>query len=413
MNYSAQVALLDYEARMQHLDEGTIHAWLDGALDAEESARVEQHARECKDCAAAIAEARGLVAGASRILAALDDVPAGVTPRGAAGGGGSAMGDRSRSLWGRLHLSPLRAAAAALVFLAAGSVLVARSRPAAMRVDTAREAMSAASLPNAAPNASPNGASRRTSPVVAAGQRNAPDTTEPKSLAAAAPAVAPKRDNAAMRMEVAASAGGAEKRPGLRAPVADSLSVSASTRDVAAVDSSSVRDSASVKETRALDVVKRSAAPAAIVGGVAQQPAPAAAPARGYANLAQSAAPSYVGCYAVNADSAAALPQQLALDSTRALPLGDATAGVSGRAQRATVAKPADVSHAVSAIFGNARQPLSNASWQPLPSGGIRLSIDSPMRTLLLQQTTPTALSGSTMISGGIVTVVLRRVECR
>ena len=66
---------------MQHLDEGTIHAWLDGALDAEESARVEQHAAECATCAAAVAEARGLIAGASRLLSALDSVPGGVIPR--------------------------------------------------------------------------------------------------------------------------------------------------------------------------------------------------------------------------------------------------------------------------------------------------------------------------------------------
>jgi anti-sigma factor RsiW len=68
---------------MQHLDEGTIHAWLDGALDAEESARVDRHAAECATCAAAVAEARGLVAGASRILGALDHVPGGVVPRAA------------------------------------------------------------------------------------------------------------------------------------------------------------------------------------------------------------------------------------------------------------------------------------------------------------------------------------------
>ena len=64
----------------EHLDEGTIHAWLDGALDADEGARVERHAASCAACAAMVAEARGLVAAASRILTRLDDVPAGVTP---------------------------------------------------------------------------------------------------------------------------------------------------------------------------------------------------------------------------------------------------------------------------------------------------------------------------------------------
>jgi anti-sigma factor RsiW len=65
---------------MQHLDEGTIHAWLDGALSPDEAARVEAHAKECPECAAAIAEARGFIAASSRILTALDHVPRGVVP---------------------------------------------------------------------------------------------------------------------------------------------------------------------------------------------------------------------------------------------------------------------------------------------------------------------------------------------
>src|SRR3954468_11075295 len=68
---------------MNHLDEGTIHAWLDGALDATQARDVESHLAACTECSAAVAEARGLIAGASRILTALDDVPAGVIPKGA------------------------------------------------------------------------------------------------------------------------------------------------------------------------------------------------------------------------------------------------------------------------------------------------------------------------------------------
>src|SRR5689334_11313454 len=65
---------------MRHPDEGTIHAWLDGALDDAEAAQVESHALECAACGALVAEARGLVAGASRVLGALDLVPGGVIP---------------------------------------------------------------------------------------------------------------------------------------------------------------------------------------------------------------------------------------------------------------------------------------------------------------------------------------------
>lgn len=64
----------------RHLDEGTIHAWLDGALAPDESARVERHAASCAGCGALVAEARGLAAASSRILSALDGVPADVIP---------------------------------------------------------------------------------------------------------------------------------------------------------------------------------------------------------------------------------------------------------------------------------------------------------------------------------------------
>jgi hypothetical protein len=65
---------------MQHPDEGTIHSWLDGALSADKATLVETHVKECPQCAAAVAEARGFIAGASRILTALDNAPRGVIP---------------------------------------------------------------------------------------------------------------------------------------------------------------------------------------------------------------------------------------------------------------------------------------------------------------------------------------------
>src|SRR5436305_2105766 len=61
---------------MKHLDEGTIHAWLDGALSEAEASDVERHVADCASCAAGVAEARGFIAATSRILSALDDVPA-------------------------------------------------------------------------------------------------------------------------------------------------------------------------------------------------------------------------------------------------------------------------------------------------------------------------------------------------
>ena len=65
---------------MQHLEEGTIHAWIDGALSTGEVREVEAHMASCEACSRLAAEARGLVAASSRILTALDDVPGDVIP---------------------------------------------------------------------------------------------------------------------------------------------------------------------------------------------------------------------------------------------------------------------------------------------------------------------------------------------
>src|SRR5690349_16498029 len=65
---------------MQHPDEGMIHAWLDGELRAEEAHELESHVAACEECSAKVAEARGLIAASSRVVSALDIVPAGVIP---------------------------------------------------------------------------------------------------------------------------------------------------------------------------------------------------------------------------------------------------------------------------------------------------------------------------------------------
>ena len=106
---------------MQHLDEGLIHAWLDGALSEEEGARIEAHGRECPECAVSIASARGLVAGATRIVSSLDAVRGGVVPEREA-----RPSPARRSLWTRLHLTPARAALAATLLVAVSSLLAVR-----------------------------------------------------------------------------------------------------------------------------------------------------------------------------------------------------------------------------------------------------------------------------------------------
>jgi len=127
---------------MQHLDEGTIHAWLDGELPEAERAAAEAHVAQCAKCAAAVAEARGFVAASSRILTALDAVPSGVLPSTAA------PITATRSMVPRAWM-----AVAAVLVLGIGTVIATRSPRdvAALRVaETRQEPKPAIVVPNVA-----------------------------------------------------------------------------------------------------------------------------------------------------------------------------------------------------------------------------------------------------------------------
>ena len=113
--------------RHEHLDEGTVHAWLDGALPPDESQRVETLTGSCAECAAVVAEARGLVAASSRILASLDAVPAGVIPGAASGDQLAALRARRAATSHRWWKDRRVVVAASLVFVAGVSSLVWRS----------------------------------------------------------------------------------------------------------------------------------------------------------------------------------------------------------------------------------------------------------------------------------------------
>ena len=98
---------------MQHPDEGTIHAWIDGELSPDDALELEAHLKECSECSALAAEARGLVAASSRIVSALDIVPGGVIPKVA-----------PRRPW---YASTQLRAAAAVAIVAGASLLVVRN----------------------------------------------------------------------------------------------------------------------------------------------------------------------------------------------------------------------------------------------------------------------------------------------
>jgi hypothetical protein len=105
---------------MQHLDEGTIHAWLDGELPPAEQEAAEAHVPACAQCRAAVAEARGFIAASSRILTALDSVPGGVLP---------VKDSVVTSTGARKRFTVSRAWMAAAAVLVLGTVTVIARRP--------------------------------------------------------------------------------------------------------------------------------------------------------------------------------------------------------------------------------------------------------------------------------------------
>jgi hypothetical protein len=142
------------DARTEHPDEGTIHAWLDGALDDAHAEALRAHVASCRDCAERVAEARGLIAGASRIVGALDGgMTTTMTAPSAAAAITSIEQARSRSARRWLRVTPARAAIAATVLVAIGvSLTVERGAEITdLRQDVVRTATMEATDAAAAP----------------------------------------------------------------------------------------------------------------------------------------------------------------------------------------------------------------------------------------------------------------------
>ncbi|HYW30268.1 MAG TPA: zf-HC2 domain-containing protein [Gemmatimonas sp.] len=99
----------------EHPDEGQIHTWLDGQLSEADASAMEAHVASCAECRSLVAEARGFVAAASRVVASLDDVPSGVIPK---------VEPVKRIVARRAWWNRPQLAAAALVFVMAGSAVV-------------------------------------------------------------------------------------------------------------------------------------------------------------------------------------------------------------------------------------------------------------------------------------------------
>ena len=359
-----------------HLDEGTIHAWLDDALDAEEAARVERHAADCAACAAAVAEARGLVAGASRILTALDSVPGAIVPKTAASMA-APRARRTRSLRTSLHLTPARAAAAAVVVIAAGTMLVLRSAP-----NAARSAITLAEYPHDSVTMKP------AAPVVL--PLAAPDTAASLTVAA------PKREGRPSRAVAAKAApkpSGDSARRGVVGEGAMERSAAVAVADEA-------------KAAVTTDNTVRGA-----VAGAASR-APAAAPPSAVAQRFDAAKVlpdprSTAGCYLVTTDSAISLPTRLWLES--------AVVAQSAMLQRSRAAA-ADAGtmerHGVSEIVNDGRRSIAGAFWSPRGDGSIRVSLPASLVEMDLRPASASTLVGTAAVGGRSTSVTLRRAEC-
>ena len=146
---------------MWHLDEGTIHAWLDEALSADEARRVEAHVGSCTGCANAVAEARGLIAASSRILTALDEVPSVKGAKGAERAEGAGWRRRSLTMW----LVRERIAAVVAMVFATGALALVVARndaPAPASVEALSEPVATVELAAADSPAAPPAPSQAT-----------------------------------------------------------------------------------------------------------------------------------------------------------------------------------------------------------------------------------------------------------
>lgn len=240
---------------MQHLDEGTIHAWLDGELPPAEREAAEEHVAQCEQCAAAVAEARGFIAAASRILLALDAVPGGVLPSTAQSPSKAAPRTDTRFALPRAMRSRAWMAAAAVLVLSTATAIAIKPRknePLAKVAMQDKASANHAEAPLAGPAVDASTRVAQTVPAplekprsvtsVAAADEKAHARSN-KALARVAPerkdSGVEEADNAPMRVaEAVPAAPAAKSEPASRVPDSSRSSVSTGNMKASARDSS-------------------------------------------------------------------------------------------------------------------------------------------------------------------------------
>jgi len=380
---------------MQHLEEGTIHAWLDGALPAEESAGVERHVAVCTECASLVAEARGMIAGASRIVSSLDIVPGRVIPKS------SRATKSSGSLWRSLRFTPSRAALAATLVIAVSTVFTLRhdTKIVPTMSSTATAPVAAAIPVAAAPAPAKDEALARQqpkAPTPSAVAEHAP--LERRALADARTQIADSaRSEPKSKPSADVAAANRAIVQGAAAPPAVSAVASGGGTIASDVSLNKVRvDSVPSSLRRVSDSIGRTSAVA--TPGFAARKADAARARESVALLSALNTNLGTGCYQLT-DSAAkdkTLPARFALDLDRADP-------------------SAHIIRAVSAD-GVADTIIARASWQRSSDNIIDVRFPSVGKVLSLVIQIPAgSATGVAAITGdgAARTVAITRLTCR
>ena len=217
---------------MPPVDEGMIHAWLDGALSVDEAARIEQLVASDPAWGAAAAEARGLIAASSRILSTLDAVPAQVMP--ASIPVTSSARERLRTAAAEPRQSvrrwrPQAWAAAAMLVVAAGAGVLWTNTP-----PEARDAIA--------------GASKEAAPDELAAAPAAVDATARRAATAAAPSADRLRTDGPSKDELVATPGRGTSQPAQLAAGASKIVASATAAGTGARAANAISDAGEAKK---------------------------------------------------------------------------------------------------------------------------------------------------------------------
>jgi hypothetical protein len=178
---------------MSHVDEGQLHAYLDGGLSAMDAVKVERHLADCAPCRQRLEEARRLVQRAAKLLEWASPPERAAPP----------LADLQPTAprW----RTPVAWAATIVVALGiglyGGNRLLQHAPEAKLADERAHDATRAAAEPVAPPVAAPTDSGRLqqrdSAPQLARAAESRPAATpETETAAAAAPAPQPKRDSA-------------------------------------------------------------------------------------------------------------------------------------------------------------------------------------------------------------------------